>query len=81
MSNAKTGLWAAIGALAGGFAGAAAGRYAAEVRPRSRHGYGPDGADVEDAMVVGGSAGAVLGAFVGGMVAGEDPTPPQLPAR
>ena len=30
-------------------------------------------------MVVGGAAGAVVGAFFGGMLAGN-PTPPQLPA-
>jgi outer membrane lipoprotein SlyB len=83
MSNAKTGLWSAIGALLGGVAGAAAGRYAAEARPRYRHGYGPQGVEVEDAMVVGGATGAVVGAFVAGTVAGADDAPAaaQLPAR
>jgi hypothetical protein len=88
MSNAKTGLWAAIGALLGGAAGAAAGQYAAESRPRYRYAgqpmprrRGPGGTEVEDAMVVGGGAGAVLGAFIGGTLAGEDPPTPQLPAK
>ena len=86
MSNARTGFVSAIGALVGGALGAAAGKYASEARPRYRYANapmprrGPSGADVEDAMVVGGAAGAVLGAFIGGTVAGEDP-PPQLPAK
>ncbi len=87
MGNAKTGLWSAIGALLGGAAGAAAGKYAVEGRPRYRYAQqpfprrrGPGGSEVEDAMVVGGAAGAVLGAFIGGTAAGED-TPPQLPAK
>lgn len=72
MSNAKTGLWSAIGALGGVVAGAAAGRYAAIARPRARHGgVGPS--DVEDAMVVGGAMGAVIGAFIAGAATGEDP--------
>jgi hypothetical protein len=77
MSNAKTGLWSAIGALIGGAAGAAAGRYAADYRPRTR--YAPAsgrGNEIEDAMVVGGAAGAVIGAFIGGTASGEDPPPP-----
>jgi len=84
MSNAKTGLVSAIGALLGGALGAAAGKYAVEARPRYRYAEqrpmrrGPGGTEVEDAMVVGAASGAVLGAFIGGTVAGEDP-PPQLP--
>lgn len=87
MSNAKTGIWSALGALAGGLAGAAAGKYASEYRPRYQYGYAeqrpmprrrPGGAEVEDAMVVGGTAGAVFGAFLGGTLAGEDAPPPQL---
>lgn len=92
MSNAKTGIFSALGALVGGLAGAAAGRYAAESRPRHRYSYGdeqrpgrraPAGSEVEDAMVVGGATGAVVGAFLGGTLAGEPepaPTthPPQL---
>lgn len=86
MSNAKTGIWSALGALAGGLAGAAAGKYAAQARPRYRYGYAeqplrrraPGGAEVEDAMVVGGAAGAVFGAFLGGTLAGEETPPPQL---
>jgi hypothetical protein len=87
MSNAKTGLWSAIGALVFGAAGAYAGKAAVEARPRFRYAYapgpgrrGPGGSDVEDGMVVGGAAGAVFGAFVGGTLAGEEPpaTPPQL---
>lgn len=92
MSNAKTGIFSALGALVGGLAGAAAGRYAAESRPRHRYSYGEDrpgrrtpaGSEVEDAMVVGGATGAVVGAFLGGTLAGEPepaatPQPPQLP--
>jgi hypothetical protein len=33
---------------------------------------------MEDAMVVGGATGAVVGAFIGGTVAGEESPPPQL---
>jgi hypothetical protein len=33
---------------------------------------------MEDAMVIGGAAGAVLGAFIGGTAAGDE-TPPLLP--
>lgn len=87
MSNAATGIWSALGALAGAIAGAAAGKLAVEARPRYRYGAeqrpqrrGPGGTEVEDAMVVGGAAGAVFGAFLGGTLAGEEksPTPPQL---
>ena len=92
MSNPKTGLWAAIGALAGGLLGVTTARYVAVSRPRYRYGYGeqppqpapkpskrggPVGPEVEDAMIVGGAAGAMLGAFIGGTAAGEDETPPQ----
>jgi len=71
MSNYKTGLAAAAGALVGGALGAAAGFYAQKYRPRR-------GGNVEDAMVVGGAAGSTFGAFIGAAVAGEEP-PPQLP--
>lgn len=76
MSNAKTGLAAAVGAILGGAAGAAAGRYAAQVRPTRRH--RTHGQDIEDAMVIGGGVGATVGAFLGGTIAGEDPAPKQL---
>lgn len=104
MANARTGLWSVFGALVGGAAGVAAGRYAALARPRARSGDGggggggggrgrygapqyggfseyqpggrSSGSEVEDAMVIGGATGAVLGAFVGATVAGEDPPPP-----
>ena len=79
MSNAKTGLLSAIGALLGGAAGAYAGRYVAETRPRVRYSIAERGGEIEDAMVVGGAAGAVFGAFVGGTVGGEPTPPPQLP--
>lgn len=79
MSNAKTGLLSAFGALLGGVAGAAAGHYAANARPRVRYAAEDRGTDVEDAMVIGGAAGAVVGAFIGGTVGGEDPPPQQLP--
>lgn len=80
MSNAKTGIWSALGALVGGLAGAAAGRYAAESRPRNRYAYGeeqPRGTEVEDAMVVGAGTGAVVGAFLGGTLAGEPEAAPR----
>ena len=80
MSNLKTGFWSAIGAVVGGAAGAAAGRYAAMARPRvsyaTREGSRAD--EIEDAMVIGGAAGAVAGAFIAGAAAGEPETPPQL---
>lgn len=82
MSNAKTGLLSAFGALLGGVAGAAAGHYAATMRPRVRYAAESGGADVEDAMVIGGAAGAVVGAFIGGTAGGEPtPVPQQLPPQ
>lgn len=81
MSNAKTGLLAAFGAVLGGAAGAAAGKYAAQMRPRVRYANARPrfgGQAIEDAMVVGGATGAVVGAFIGGTIAGEDPTPKLL---
>jgi hypothetical protein len=81
MSNAKTGIWSAIGALVGGAAGAMAGQYAISARPRVRYAAARGrGDEIEDAMVVGGAGGAVLGAFLAGALAGEEP-PPQLPSR
>ena len=81
MADASTGFWSALGAVVGGVAGATAGHYAEQYRPRVRYARAPRGrADTtEDAMVIGGAAGAVVGAFFGGMLAGN-PTPPQLPA-
>jgi hypothetical protein len=93
MANPKTGLWSAIGALVGGLAGATTARYIAVTRPRYRYSYNeappapaperrrgsPIGPEVEDAMVIGGAAGAMLGAFVGGAVAGEEEPPVQYP--
>ncbi|KKK76002.1 hypothetical protein LCGC14_2868080 [marine sediment metagenome] len=76
MSDPKTGLWSAFGALLGGAMGVAAGHYAAKARPRYAGGT-VTGESVEDAMVIGGATGAVVGAFIGGAVAG--PEPPQLP--
>ena len=82
MSNASTGFWSALGAVVGGAAGAAAGHYAQKSRPRARYANAPrprtQGDIMEDAMVIGGAAGAVVGAFLGGTMAGEDPVPPQL---
>lgn len=80
MSNGTTGFWAAAGALLGGIAGAQAGKYAANARPRYQYASAPKGAEVEDAMVIGGAVGAVLGAFVAGTVAGEETPKPQLTA-
>ena len=78
MSNAATGMWSAFGAILGGIAGAAAGKYVAEVRPRGRSVSHSRESDVEDAMVVGGATGAVLGAFVAGAVTGEAAPAAQL---
>jgi branched-subunit amino acid ABC-type transport system permease component len=74
MSNAATGLWSAVGALLGGIAGAATAKYAVQTRPRGR----ATGSEVEDAMVVGGATGAVLGAFVAGAAMGEQALRPRL---
>jgi hypothetical protein len=87
MSNAKTGIWSALGALLGGVAGATTAKYVVAARPRYRYSYNeqrprrsPSGVEIEDAMVVGGAAGAMLGAFVAGTVAGEDaPAPTTVP--
>jgi hypothetical protein len=77
VSNASTGFFSALGAVLGGAAGAYAGSYAAKMRPRVRYAHAPRGQDVEDAMMIGGATGAVVGAFIGGTIAGED-TPKQL---
>ena len=77
MSNAKTGLWSALGAVLGGAAGAAAGYYATQTRPRYAHG-GADPEEIEDAMVIGGATGAVVGSFIGGALSGEETAPKQL---
>jgi hypothetical protein len=75
--NSKAGFWSAVGALVGGVVGAASAKYAAEVRPRSRLRYDAmqEGSPVEDAMIIGGAAGAVLGAFVGGAAGASEETP------
>jgi hypothetical protein len=78
--SAKTGLWSAFGALVGGAAGAMAGQAAVKYRPRVRYAAQSKGAEIEDAMVIGGAAGAVLGAFIGGAAGSDDP-PPQLPPQ
>lgn len=75
--SAKSGFLSALGAVLGGFAGAAAGFYAPKLRPRSRYANAPRGQEIEDAMVIGGATGAVVGAFLGGAIGGED-APPQL---
>jgi hypothetical protein len=74
VSNAATGIWSAFGAILGGVAGAAAAKYAVESRPRGR-GARDRASEVEDAMVVGGAAGAVLGSFVAGATMGEAAAP------
>lgn len=77
MSNSKTGVWSALGSLLGGALGAVAGRYVAESRPRVQYAaQRGHGSETEDAMVIGGATGAVLGAFIGGAAAGEDPPQP-----
>jgi hypothetical protein len=81
MSDAKTGLLSALGAVLGGAAGAAAGYAAARYRPSVQVRYAKSfrrsrGAEIEDAMVIGGASGAVVGAFIGGTLAGSNT--PQL---
>jgi hypothetical protein len=80
MSSASTGFFSALGAVLGGAVGAAAGYYAPQLRPRTRYARAPRGSgpEIEDAMVIGGAAGAVVGAFIGGALAGNE-SPPQLP--
>lgn len=78
MSNARTGFWSGVGAIAGGFAGVYAGRWMATKRPRVTYARESRGDAIEDAMVVGGATGAVAGAFIAGTLAGEE-TPPALP--
>jgi len=77
MSNAKTGLWSAVGALFGGVVGAYAGKLVAEHAPRKYYG----GSNVGDAMATGAAAGAVVGAFAAGTMAGETAAPAQLLAK
>lgn len=76
MSNAKTGLWSAVGALFGGVVGAYAGKAVHQYQPR--RGYYGKGGDVADAMAVGAATGAVIGSFAAGTMAGES-VPAQLP--
>jgi hypothetical protein len=82
MSNANTGLLSALGAILGGAAGAMAGKYAAQFRPRASYAFESDrGAEIEDAMIVGGATGAVVGAFIGGTLAAPDPTAVSTPQQ
>ncbi len=67
MSNARTGLWSAVGALFGGVVGAYAGKVVAQHAPRKYYG----GTNVADAMATGAAGGAVIGAFAAGTMAGE----------
>jgi hypothetical protein len=78
MGNARTGFWSAFGALVGGALGATAARYAVAARPHVRYAAQrrASGQQVEDAMVVGGAGGAVLGAFLAGAAAGEPASAP-----
>ena len=77
MSNAKTGLWSAVGALFGGVVGAYAGKLAVQYYPKKYYGM----PKVADAMATGAAAGAVVGAFAAGTMAGEAPAVAQLPAK
>lgn len=76
--SAKTGFFSALGAILGGTAGAAAGYAAAKYRPRiqyrTRSVRQRGDSQIEDAMVIGGAAGAVVGAYVGGATS-SDPAP------
>ncbi len=67
MSNARTGLWSAVGALFGGVVSAYAGKVVAQHAPRKYYG----GINVADAMATGAAGGAVIGAFAAGTMAGE----------
>ena len=81
MSNAKTGLWSAVGALLGGVAGAFAGKAAVQYKPRQYYGA-RRGSEVADAMAVGAATGAVIGSFAAGTMAGEAHVPvPVLPSK
>jgi hypothetical protein len=80
MSNARTGLWSAVGALLGGVAGAFAGKAVVQYTPRKYYGARRD-VNVADAMATGAAAGAVVGAFAAGTMAGESTHLPQLPAK
>ena len=73
--SAKTGLWSAFGALLGGVAGATA---ASMLPPRARYAVAGRAGDTR---VVGGAAGAIVGAFLGGALGAESPPaqPQQLP--
>ena len=71
MSNARTGLWSAVGALLGGVAGAYAGKVVHQHQPIRRYGRG---GSVADSMATGAAAGAVVGAFAAGTMAGESTT-------
>jgi len=92
--NTKVGFWSAFGALVGGVVGATSAKYVSEARPRYRYaekryaqqkpaggGRKRIGTEIEDAMVIGGSAGALLGAFMGAAASAPEelPPPPQLP--
>jgi hypothetical protein len=77
--NAKTGFWSAFGAFVGGAIGATAGKYATQARPRQQ--ATPAGTEIEDAMVIGGAAGVMLGSFFGAAVAAPEEAPkPKLTA-
>ena len=76
--NAKTGFWSAFGALVGGAIGATAGKYAVQVRPRYRYSAEQRGTEIEDGMVIGGAAGALLGSFVGAAASAPEEAAPQL---
>jgi hypothetical protein len=76
--NNKTGFWSAFGALVGGAIGATTAKYAVQVRPRHSYTGRPPGTEIEDAMVIGGAAGAMIGAFVGGGASSpKDTSPPK----
>lgn len=78
MASARTGVWSAIGALVVGAAGAFTGREVARRYPVVRYSLNRGrGGRVTDAMVAGGAAGAVVGAFIGGALSGN--STPELP--
>jgi len=76
VASARTGIWSAVGAFVLGTVGALAGREVAKAHPGVRYAVRRRSGHVTDVMVAGGAAGAVVGAFIGGALAGDTPALP-----
>jgi hypothetical protein len=74
MSNAKTGVWSAAGAVLGALGGTAVSHAVGKRSPVRYTGKR------EDRIFLGSAVGAGLGAFVAGMAAGES-SPPQTSSQ